>query len=74
MKITQVAGFLGCGKTTLMLRLSKALSAVANAKWFWWSPKLGEFPLVAEALDSFGDLFPFMGSVPKADSGRAFCV
>ena len=26
MKITQIAGFLGCGKTTLLLKLSKQLA------------------------------------------------
>ncbi len=32
MKITQVAGFLGCGKTTLMLRLSKELAGNGERK------------------------------------------
>ena len=32
MKITQIAGFLGCGKTTLVLKLSKKLARDGEQK------------------------------------------
>ena len=45
MKITQVAGFLGCGKTTLMLKLSRELANDGERKVALLVNEIGEIPV-----------------------------
>jgi G3E family GTPase len=53
MKITQVAGFLGCGKTTLMLRLSKELAAGIR-KVALVVNEIGEIPVDGKIMEDSG--------------------
>jgi G3E family GTPase len=53
MKITQVAGFLGCGKTTLMLRLSKELAAGIR-KVALVVNEIGEIPVDGKIMEESG--------------------
>jgi G3E family GTPase len=54
MKITQVAGFLGCGKTTLMLRLSKDLAAGGERKVALVVNEIGEIPVDGKVMEESG--------------------
>lgn len=54
MKITQVAGFLGCGKTTLMLRLSKELADDAERKIALIVNEIGEIPVDGKIMEESG--------------------
>ncbi len=53
MKITQVAGFLGCGKTTLMLRISKELAAGIR-KVALVVNEIGEIPVDGKIMEESG--------------------
>jgi G3E family GTPase len=54
MKITQIAGFLGCGKTTLMLRLSKQLSDGGKRKVALIVNEIGEIPVDGKIIEESG--------------------
>jgi G3E family GTPase len=54
MKITQVAGFLGCGKTTLMLRLSKELAGNGERKVALVVNEIGEIPVDGKIMEESG--------------------
>ncbi len=54
MKITQIAGFLGCGKTTLMLRLSKKLSDGGKRKIALIVNEIGEIPVDGKIIEESG--------------------
>ncbi|MGO8878417.1 MAG: CobW family GTP-binding protein [Desulfomonilaceae bacterium] len=54
MKITQVAGFLGCGKTTLMLRLSKELAGNGERKVALIVNEIGEIPVDGKVMEESG--------------------
>jgi len=54
MKITQVAGFLGCGKTTLMLRLSKELAGSGELKVALVVNEIGEIPVDGKVMEESG--------------------
>ncbi len=51
MKITQIAGFLGCGKTTLLLKLSRALSDGGNRKIALVVNEIGEIPVDGKIME-----------------------
>lgn len=53
MKITQVAGFLGCGKTTLMLRLSRELAG-GERKVALVVNEIGEIPVDGKIMEESG--------------------
>ena len=54
MKITQVAGFLGCGKTTLMLKLAQMVADDGKRKVALVVNEIGEIPVDAEVLEAGG--------------------
>jgi len=54
MKITQVAGFLGCGKTTLMLKLSQALAEGGERKVAMVVNEIGEIPVDGKIIEESG--------------------
>jgi G3E family GTPase len=54
MKITQVAGFLGCGKTTLMLKLSLALANGGAQKVALVVNEIGEIPVDGKVMEESG--------------------
>lgn len=54
MKITQVAGFLGCGKTTLMLRLSQELASDGEHKVALVVNEIGEIPVDGKVMEESG--------------------
>lgn len=54
MKITQIAGFLGCGKTTLLLKLSKLLAAEGATKVALVVNEIGEIPVDGKILEDSG--------------------
>lgn len=54
MKITQIAGFLGCGKTTLLLRLSKELAREGKAKVAMVVNEIGEIPVDGKVMEESG--------------------
>ena len=54
MKITQIAGFLGCGKTTLLLKLSKALAAEGTSKVALVVNEIGEIPVDGKIMEESG--------------------
>lgn len=54
MKITQVAGFLGCGKTTLMLRLSRELAGDGAQKVALVVNEIGEIPVDGQIIEESG--------------------
>jgi G3E family GTPase len=54
MQITQIAGFLGCGKTTLMLRLSKKLSDGGKRKIALIVNEIGEIPVDGKIIEESG--------------------
>lgn len=54
MKITQVAGFLGCGKTTLMMRLSRELAGDGDQKVALVVNEIGEIPVDGKIMEETG--------------------
>lgn len=54
MKITQIAGFLGCGKTTLLLRLSKQLASDGKTKVAMVVNEIGEIPVDGKIMEESG--------------------
>ena len=54
MKITQIAGFLGCGKTTLMLKLSRDLAAGGQRKVALVVNEIGEIPVDGKVIEESG--------------------
>jgi G3E family GTPase len=54
MKISQVAGFLGCGKTTLMLKLSLAVSDGGRRKVALVVNEIGEIPVDGKIIEESG--------------------
>ncbi len=54
MKITQIAGFLGCGKTTLLLKLSNLLAQGGKAKVALVVNEIGEIPVDGKIMEDSG--------------------
>ncbi len=54
MKITQIAGFLGCGKTTLLLKLSKELAGEGERKIALVVNEIGEIPVDGKVFEESG--------------------
>ena len=54
MKITQIAGFLGCGKTTLLLRLSELLRGNNERKIALVVNEIGEIPVDGKIMEESG--------------------
>ncbi len=54
MKITQIAGFLGCGKTTLLLKLSKKLADDGRRKVALVVNEIGEIPVDGKIIEESG--------------------
>ena len=54
MKVTQIAGFLGCGKTTLVLKLSQALAEDGKRKVALIVNEIGEIPVDGKIIEESG--------------------
>lgn len=54
MKITQIAGFLGCGKTTLLLKLSLLLKETSKNKVALVVNEIGEIPVDGKIMEESG--------------------
>ena len=54
MKITQIAGFLGCGKTTLLLKLSRHLAGDNERKVALVVNEIGEIPVDGKVIEESG--------------------
>jgi len=54
MKITQIAGFLGCGKTTLLLKLSQVLRGDNERKIALVVNEIGEIPVDGKIMEESG--------------------
>lgn len=54
MKITQIAGFLGCGKTTLLLKLSRELAGDGARKVALVVNEIGEIPVDGKIIEESG--------------------
>ena len=54
MKITQIAGYLGCGKTTLVLRLSRELADDGKQKVALVVNEIGEIPVDGKIVEESG--------------------
>jgi G3E family GTPase len=54
MMITQVAGFLGCGKTTLMLKLSRAIAGDGQRRVALLVNEIGEIPVDGKVMEESG--------------------
>jgi G3E family GTPase len=54
MKITQIAGFLGCGKTTLLLKLSRKIAAEGERKIALVVNEIGEIPVDGKIMEESG--------------------
>lgn len=54
MKITQIAGFLGCGKTTLVLKLSRRLADGGKRKVALVVNEIGEIPVDGKIIEESG--------------------
>jgi G3E family GTPase len=54
MKISQIAGFLGCGKTTLLLKLSRRLAGNGDAKVALVVNEIGEIPVDGKIIEESG--------------------
>ena len=59
MKITQIAGYLGCGKTTLVLRLSRELADAGKQKVALVVNEIGEIP--GEGVDTLKEIIRSWG-------------
>lgn len=54
MQITQIAGFLGCGKTTLLLLISKQLAVLRQYKVALVVNEIGEIPVDGKVIGESG--------------------
>ena len=54
MEVTQIAGFLGCGKTTLLLRLSQVLADGGKRRVALVVNEIGEIPVDGKILEESG--------------------
>jgi G3E family GTPase len=54
MKVTQIAGFLGCGKTTLLLKLSRDLAEDGKRKVALIVNEIGEIPVDGKIIEESG--------------------
>jgi G3E family GTPase len=54
MKITQIAGFLGCGKTTLLLIISRKLAGNGERKVALVVNEIGEIPVDGKVIEESG--------------------
>ena len=54
MKITQIAGFLGCGKTTLLLKLSRIIAGEEERKVALVVNEIGEIPVDGKVIEESG--------------------
>jgi G3E family GTPase len=54
MKITQIAGFLGCGKTTLVLKLSRKLARDGEQKIALVVNEIGDIPVDGKIIEESG--------------------
>ncbi len=54
MKVTQIAGYLGCGKTTLVLKLSQALADEGRQKVALVVNEIGEIPVDGKIIEESG--------------------
>jgi G3E family GTPase len=54
MKITQIAGFLGCGKTTFILKLARALAEDGEKKVALIVNEIGEIPVDGKIIEESG--------------------
>ncbi len=54
MKITQIAGFLGCGKTTLLLKLSRKIAGEGERKIALVVNEIGEIPVDGKVIGESG--------------------
>ena len=54
MKITQIAGFLGCGKTTLVLKLSRKLARDGEQKIALVVNEIGDIPVDGKVIEESG--------------------
>ncbi len=54
MKITQIAGFLGCGKTTLLLKLSREIAGGGELKVALVVNEIGEIPVDGKVIEESG--------------------
>jgi G3E family GTPase len=61
MKITQIAGFLGCGKTTALLKLSQVLRGDNERKIALVVNEIGEIPVDGKIMEESGMLVKDIG-------------
>ncbi len=54
MKVTQIAGFLGCGKTTFLLKLSQVLKGDTDRKIALVVNEIGEIPVDGKIMEESG--------------------
>ncbi len=54
MKITQIAGFLGCGKTTLILKLARDMAQGGKRKVALVVNEIGEIPVDGKVIEESG--------------------
>jgi len=54
MKITQIAGFLGCGKTTLLLKLARDMAGNGKRKVALVVNEIGEIPVDGKIMEESG--------------------
>jgi len=54
MKITQIAGFLGCGKTTFLLKLAREIAADGERKIAMVVNEIGEIPVDGKVMEESG--------------------
>jgi G3E family GTPase len=54
MKVTQIAGFLGCGKTTFILKLARALAEDGERKVALIVNEIGEIPVDGKIIEESG--------------------
>jgi G3E family GTPase len=62
MEIIQIAGFLGCGKTTLMLRIARMLSEDYGYKVAMVVNELGSVPVDGKVVEESGMMLKEIGS------------
>ena len=62
MEIIQIAGFLGCGKTTLMLRMARILSEDYGYRVALVVNELGSVPVDGKVLEESGMMLKAIGS------------
>ena len=54
MKITQIAGFLGCGKTTFLLKLAREIAGDGDRKIAMVVNEIGEIPVDGKVMEESG--------------------